>query len=264
MQYEEYVERFLRYDRLSTVRSFAHVNEGKRYPLLSASTAGSRTLLITSGFHGDETAGPLTLLEHFDEVVAYARSRDVGLQVYPCINPSGFEDNTRYNRSKELPNNDFLRYQLGPCEWVGELPDAHTPFTRYRVQDGGPKETRAIIAELERQPTPAAALDIHQDPYLEDPLCYAYSFGSNVPFRPLLDASARVLPVARSFEVDDDLFSDGEGLVKLHDGSVTDYYHRRGVPFTVALETTTIAAMPACHHVNLIWIKGFIDLCARQ
>ena len=62
--------------------------------------------------------------------------------------------------------------------------------------------------------------------------------------------------------VDDNAVTDRDGLVKLHDGSVTDYFHRRGVPWTAALETTTFSPIDACHEVNLVWIKGFIDLLA--
>ena len=80
-----------------------------------------QTVLITAGFHGDEKAGPLTLLEHAAEIVDYAAARGVGLSIYPCVNPSGFEAHTRYNISGERPNNDFLRYEIEPGLWCGEL-----------------------------------------------------------------------------------------------------------------------------------------------
>ena len=71
---------------------------GKEYQLFRLTVPGSRWLVITSGFHGEEPAGPLTLAESFPEIAAYARARDVGLRVYPCINPSGFEVGTPYER----------------------------------------------------------------------------------------------------------------------------------------------------------------------
>jgi predicted deacylase len=262
MRYEQYADAFTSHGRVSRVHPFAYLAEGdERYPLLSATTPGKRTLLITAGFHGDEVAGPLTLLEHFPEIVDYARQREVGLRVYPCLNPSGFEDGTRYNRSKEAPNNDFLRYEVAPGVWTGELGDGQA-FIRHLVFTDGPKETRALAAELEGLDAPDAALDIHQDPYIPRALSYAYSFGDNAPFRPLQVATNRVLPVATRMRVDENAVTDVDGLVKLHDGSVTDYFHRRGVQWTAALETTTCAPMDACHAVNLVWIKGFIDLLA--
>lgn len=264
MDYLAYFQRFLLHRCLAEVRPFAEVVEGAHtYPLLSVQTPGRRTLLITSGFHGDETAGPLTLLNRFAEIVNHARSRNVGLRIYPCLNPSGFTDGTRYNRSGECPNNDFLRYEIAPDVWVEVLPRGQK-FLRHEVFRGGPKETRALRTELEALPTPDAALDIHQDPWLEGSFAYAYTFGPRESFRTLVDASGRLIPIARNIEVDDDdgTRTDRDGLIEHHDGSVTDYFHRRGVHHAVALETTTRSALDDCHDVNLIWIRGLIDLAA--
>ena len=265
MDYNDYASQFLRHRAIAEIRPFAPVLEvSHTYDLLCAEVPGPRTLLITAGFHGDEVAGPLTLLEHLPEIAAYARARDVGVRIYPCLNPSGFTDGTRYNRSREAPNNDFLRYEIAPGRWVEELPNGGD-FLRWELQRGGPKETRALIAELEPAPTPAAALDLHQDPWLEGMLAYAYTFGARAHYLPMVNATEAVVPMARNTQVDDDgVHSDGDGLIVHHDGSVTDYYFRRNVPFTAALETTTRTPLPLSHEVNLIWIRGFIDLVAQS
>jgi len=55
---------------------FGSVTEnGRAYPLLGAATPGQATVIITAGFHGDERAGPLTLLAHAPSIVRYARDR---------------------------------------------------------------------------------------------------------------------------------------------------------------------------------------------
>ncbi len=263
LDYRDFMAGFLRHGAIADIRTFAELAEGNdRYPLLVVTTPGKRTLLITAGFHGDETAGPLTLLKHLPEIVDYARSKDVGLRIYPSLNPSGFTDGTRYNRSGESPNNDFLRYEITPGVWVGELRPGQN-FLRCEVHRGGPKETRALCAELETLPAPEAALDIHQDPWLGGSLSYAYTFGLKTAYLGMVKATAARMTIARSTEVDDDVRTDGDGLIELHDGSVTDYMFRRGVPYTAALETTTTALMPTCHAVNLVWIRGFVDLAAR-
>jgi predicted deacylase len=263
VDFREYAERFHAHAGSARIDTFATVREGDRdYPLLRATTGGSRTLVITSGFHGEEPAGPLTLLESLPEIAAYARQRDVGLRVYPCINPSGFEDRTRYNRSGERPNNDFLRYEVAPGQWKGELHDGER-FQRWEVNREGPKETRAIIAELHALPTPHAALDIHQDSYIGDASVYAYVFGDHAAYVPLVDASAERARVIRDTLVDEHHRANALGLIEANDGSVTDYYFRRGVPFTAALETTTRTRLDVSQAINLIWILGFIDLAAR-
>jgi hypothetical protein len=262
VDYQHYKERFLAHRAVAEVRSHATVIEGGvAHELLLAQTPGRRSLVITAGFHGDEVAGPLTLLEHLPAIVEHARRREVGLRIYPCLNPSGFTDNTRYNRSGESPNNDFIRYEVEPGQWRDVLPPG-AGFLRWTVFRQSPKETRAVLAELEVAPRPDAALDIHQDPWLDGPCSYAYTFGPRAAYLPLVRATEALLPVARSRQVDDDVRTDGDGLIELHDGSVTDYLFRRGVPFAAALETTTDTPLPVCHEVNLTWIRGFIDLAA--
>jgi hypothetical protein len=263
VNYTDYAQRIRSYATLAELSEYGHVLEGGReYPLFRLIVPGERWLVITSGFHGEEPAGPLTLAERFPEVVAYAKSRGVGLRVYPCINPSGFEDGSRYNRGGERPNNDFLRYEVAPGEWRGEL-NHRADFLRWALYDGGPKETRAVRDELARFPPPAAALDIHQDNYLGGEATYAYTFGDKAAYRPLMDACASLATVVRDRKVDEHNVSDADGLIEYHDGSVTDWYMRQGVPFTAALETTTPTPLSKCQEVNLIWIRGFIDLAAR-
>ncbi|MBX5483752.1 MAG: hypothetical protein IRZ16_18160 [Myxococcaceae bacterium] len=263
MDFRDYVERFDTYTKIARISRFAEVQEGGRtYPLLCAETDGRHRLVITSGFHGEEPAGPLTLLTRFEEIAQWARAHDVGLQVYPCINPSGFEDGTRYNRSGEKPNNDFLRYEVAPGVWKSELQPGE-PFLRWALFDGGPKETRALRAELEKHPRPNAALDIHQDRYVHQPLSYAYVFGDRAAYAPLVEAASRYATIARDVQVDEVNRTNALGLIEYNDGSVTDYYLRRQVPYTAALETTTSTPLERAHEVNLIWIRGFIELAAR-
>jgi hypothetical protein len=262
VEYAEYLSRMRAHRTLAELTEYGTVRESERdYPLIRLRTSGSRRLLITSGFHGEEPAGPLTLLEHLPQIVDYARERDVGLSIYPCINPSGFEDGTRYNRSGEKPNNDFLRYEVARGQWKGELTHGEA-FLRWTVFDGGPKETRAVRAALAEEAEPHAALDIHQDRYIQGAWTYAYAFGDKGAYAPLLDRSEALCQVIRSGRVDDLNRSDEFGLVEYHDGSVTDWFWRRGVPFAAALETTTWTPLDAAHQVNLLWIRGFVDLAA--
>ena len=53
---------------------------GREYPLLAAGhpEPGAPSLIVTAGFHGDEKAGPLTLLAHAAELFfEHARARGV-------------------------------------------------------------------------------------------------------------------------------------------------------------------------------------------
>jgi succinylglutamate desuccinylase/aspartoacylase family protein len=255
---------------VAEVADFGAVVEGGRaYPLLAAArdAVAGPSVLITAGFHGDEKAGPLTLLAHAAELFAYARVRGVGLRIYPCINPSGFEAHTRYNVGGERPNNDFLRYEIAPGVWRGELNAGETPLA-WKPYEGGPKETIALARALARLPVPTAALDLHQDNFIHGHVFYSYVFGDRAPYRPLQARSGALLPVLRSSLVDSgyepgsDVHADAEGFIEIHDGSVTDHFHRAGVPFTAAIETTTDTPWALADEINMIWARGFIELAA--
>lgn len=257
---------------LSRLRAHAHAarisrygtitEKGRTYPLLRFDTPGTPRVLITAGFHGDEQAGPLTLALHFSAIARYASRRGVGLTVFPCLNPSGFELGTRYNASGEKPNNDFLRYELEDGSEEGVLYGRDPAFRRWRVFKQGPQETRAIRRALERVRTPVAALDLHQDNYMRRAATYAYVFGDANDYLPLARRSKKHLPLAARVQVDPRLVTDASGFIWFHDGSVSDWFMRRGSLYTAALETTTLGAPRACDAVNLIWIRGFIDLAA--
>ena len=184
------------------------------------------------------------------------------------MNPSGFEAHTRYNVTGEHPNNDFLRYETAPGSWRGELRDGERFLRVAPANDGIPKETAALARELDALPTPHAALDLHQDNFIHGSLFYAYIFGDRASYRPLLARSGALVPVLRSSLVDSghepgtDVHADEEGFIVCHDGSVTDRFHRAGVPYTAAIETTTETPWPLADEINLIWIRGFIDLAA--
>lgn len=246
----------------------AVVEAGCEYPLLGLRLPGANPVVLTAGFHGDEKAGPRTLLNHTDEIVQYAADRGVGLTMYPCVNPSGFEAHTRYNASGERPNNDFLRYELSPGVWRGEIYEDQ-PFIRIApAREGLPKETAALAAALDAAPPPVAALDLHQDNFIHGAFFYAYIFGQPAWYRPLLARSGALVPVLRSSIVDSghepgsDVRADPEGFIFCHDGSITDRFHRAGVRYTAAIETTTDTPAELANEINLIWVRGFIDLAA--
>lgn len=275
MLFAEYADRWRKsLDGVALVADYGAVVEGGRsYPLLSATGgaggAGAPVVVVTAGFHGDEKAGPLTLLDCAGALFDYARACGVALRVYPCVNPSGFEAHTRYNVSGERPNNDFLRYEIAPGAWRGELRDGEAALS-WKAYDGGPKETVALARELARHPAPTAALDLHQDNFVHGCIFYSYVFGDRTPYRPLQARSGALLAVMRSCLVDSgyepgsDVRVDAEGFVETHDGSITDQFFRAGVPYTAAIETTTDTPKALADEINLIWVRGFIDLAAAH
>ena len=68
--------------------------------------------------------------------------------------------------------------------------------------------------------------------------------------------------VDSGYEPGSDVRADAEGFIMCPDGSITDHFHRAGVPYVAAIETTTDTPAALADEINLIWVRGFIDLCA--
>ena len=268
MKYVDLLARVHAVSDRATVHQYGAVEEGgRKYPLIRVTTPGRRSLLIPSGFHGEEPAGPKTLALHLPEILEAAARLDVGLTIYPCINPSGFEHGTRYNASGVGPNNDFMRY-VGEDGEPFALRHPGRAFVEVRPPERVPAETAALRTDLDRLAPPDAALDIHQDDYIHEPCFYAYVFGPRPSYRPMLAASGALVRPLANIEVDsgyapgEGLVSDEEACIEFHDGSITDWLYHHGTPHTAALETTTATPFEVSSQVNLVWIHGFIALAA--
>ena len=82
------------------------------------------TVYISTGIHGDEPAGPLALVELLE---ANAWPSGVNLIACPCLNPTGFPNNTRENRTGTDLNRDYRHIESGEVQahtaWIDELPN---------------------------------------------------------------------------------------------------------------------------------------------
>lgn len=85
-------------------------------------TVGVPSFYVSAGIHGDEPAGPLAVLRLLEE----DRWPDAHLWVIPCLNPEGFDRNSRENRLGIDLNRDFLLPESvevrGQIEWLIQLP----------------------------------------------------------------------------------------------------------------------------------------------
>ena len=246
VRFSDYVARWE--ERSPPAEAFRYgtvVEEGGRFRS-SACAARARGRGDHGGFHGDEKAGPLTLLAHAAELVDYAARAASGCGIYPCINPSGFEAHTRYNMSGERPNNDFLRYEIAPGVWCGELREGETfcsvapgPATasprrrrRWRGSWTRPASRRArwtctrTTSSMARCSTPTSSATA--------PLPAAAGAVGGAGPDPAQQPSSTpgTSPAATSAPT-------RRGSSSAHDGSITDRFYRAGVPYTAAIETTT-------------------------
>src|SRR3989344_2498757 len=250
------------------LKSYGEIKEGrKKYRLYKTviNPRYRRTLLITSGFHGEEFNGPISLLGIFDEVAAYAKKMRVRLGVYPFVNPSGFDRHQRYNASGESQNNDFLRYEIKGGRLVGTWLKKDGPFVSFKIVDSGAKEVRLLKKDALQytSPVPIGVLDIHQQKdNLETGDVYAYIFDQRSIYLKIMKKLEKIAKIARNdswIDTDDGrqihARIDKGGFVFLHDGTLTDMFYRLGSKFVVTSETKTTMSLEKVCQVNLIWIK---------
>lgn len=250
-------------------------------------------VVVRATIHGDEVAGALTVLDHLDQLTDHAHGRGIKLVLYPLGNPSGWDLGIRYNADHHMGegNNDFLRYVLEDGSLEGDL-RAGMPFQRWLLADEPelglelPAESRLMLELVRQDPLPqvVAALDLHQDYVTGLPPCaYHYAFGDLSRYAGIVGRIAEVVPlladrdIAAGFgeRIDDQgtvqpnlesqpLRSDRGGFIVRHDGSFSDFYHRLGVPHSIATETSGATPLADACLVNWIWLSGVIDLVAAD
>jgi hypothetical protein len=156
-----------------SVREVACV--GARRTLLVAeiaARAGSPTVALSAGVHGDEPAAPWALLSLARDGLL---DRRFAYRIWACTNPSGYERGTRANAEGNDINRSFDRGGTTPesraivtanrDRTFALALDMHEDFeangfyTYEPLVEGGPIVARAIVAALDAESFPVQDLD---------------------------------------------------------------------------------------------------------
>lgn len=229
-----------------------------------------KIILIRAGIHGEEIAGPLTILNHINKIIDYAHERNIKVIIYPLGNPSGFEIGARYSIGNILSkssdvNNDFLRYELEDGKIVDDIKGSNKFKNWYWSSDKklGLKlalENKLMHCLLKKDP-PAqvvAVIDLHQD-YITENVGSAY--------KKIIERIKKIVPVLKNKYIsageDSPMKSDRNGFIVRHDGTLTDLFYRLGAKYSVTVETTGATPLKKACKVNLIWLFGLVDLITK-
>lgn len=262
---------------------------GMTYPyiVLRSEIIGPRDkiVMIRAGMHGEETAGPLTLLWHGRAIVEAIHAAGLKVIMAPLANPWGFENGERYSERGPRGNDDAICYVLRDGSIVDDLGDGRdfrTWFWSHRGPCDRPWDASALPAETlmwlklfqhewEAHPWQFAAfLDLHQDYFIKGrPGAYHYAFGNLARYVSIVAEIARLVPICKRELIgsgcnSDPLWTDHCGFITRHDGSTMDAARHLGVPHTVTVETLGDTPLATAIQVNLLWINGIIDLLARK
>ena len=271
-----------RSDIRTTRRRLKHRSAGYDFFRIASRSIrrNDRVMLIRAGIHGDEAAGPLTLLRYFNRMFDYAHRRSVKLIVYPLGNPAGFGAGQRYFHDpdeKAAPNNDFLLYELENGDLVDDI-GRSARFKRWywssdpRLNHALPAETALMHEMLKRDPLESivATLDLHQDMItpMDRAAAYHYAFGDLTMYDRIVEAIRAVVPVLSNRVISagqsSGMRTNRQGFIVRHDGTLGDLLHRLGVTHAVTAETTGKTPLDAACRVNWMWIKGLVDLAAKK
>ncbi len=251
--------------------SYGTVKEDKKYNLykLIINNNSKKTLLINTGFHGEEFNGPISTLKIIDEVNKYSKIKKVNLIIYICANPSGFENHHRYNMSHETQNNDFLRYLVNE-KWIDILRKG-VKFKKFKIIEAKAKETRLLKKDiLKSNLIPAGCIDIHQDDEVRKGDFYIYIFDKRKEYEKIMKKADKIALrcrniVSKNFDVNDVEFNDSidsQGFIKIHDGTITDLFYRFGTKYSITIETSTNTKLNKVCNINRLFIKEIINLIA--
>lgn len=237
-----------------------------------------KIILIRAGIHGEEIAGPLTILNHINEIIDYAHERNVKVIIYPLGNPSGFEIGARYSVDSVLSkssdvNNDFLRYELEDGKIVDDIKDSNKFKNWHWSSDKKLRlklilENRLMHCLLKKDPLAqvVAAIDLHQDYITENvgPAAYYYSYGDLSAYKKIIEKIKKIVPILKNKYIsageESPMESDENGFIVRHDGSLSDLFYRLGAKYSVTVETTGATSIKKACKVNLIWLLGIIGL----
>ena len=241
-------------------------------------TPKDKVMLITSWIHGEEIAGPLSLLSYLNRIITLIHHHGYKVIIYPLTNPSGFEHGTRMNIDDDswtCGNNDFLRYLLPNGNIVDEIGEKQKHTKRYRSSDPIlkqklPVETLMLHKCLKQDVCNyiVVSIDLHQD-YIKKELwicAYQYSFGDFILYDPIIHELEKYIPLLSNsminswFMVQEHTVTNDHWFIIRHDGSITDLMWRLGVPYTVAVETTGQTPLPLAKKINRLWIKWLVLL----
>jgi len=234
---------------------------------------------VSATMHGEEDAGTLSVIENFDRIFNRAKERSVGVILYPCTNASGFNARSRYNELGQRPNNWFIVYSVNN-RIVEDLREsdqfdawmwASDPLLKIDL----PLETALLHAELKVLPFERikGMVDLHQDHFRTDLKTYAYVFDRKREYArimrqveglgiPILSNEPVESGYAPSLVAEDIPVTDKMGFVIRHDGSLQDLFHRKGVPYTVTVETTGPVPLEKAMEANYVWIDGIMGLAS--
>jgi predicted deacylase len=184
----------------------------KVYPMLAfkhTSKMANKTIMITSGQHGDEPFAVTTLLKWVKQPILFP---DFNYYIFPIINPFGYEKNCRDNGAEQDTNEE-----------------------ENFVKDSKVIELAILFDQFPQ--TADLILDIHGDTGKEAVYCYEHK-AENLPSiaEKALIENDLALPYLRNKTIDKNKIVNGVVIPPKEDIGIEGYMEKLGVTYTITIE----------------------------
>lgn len=192
-----------------------------------------KIILILAGVHGEEIAGPLTIKKNLSRIANYAHKNKFKIIVFPQVNPSGCKQNTRLNIDNE---SDY------PLEF---------------------KILIKIIKQEKLLKNIVAAIDLHQD-YIntyKGERAYQYVYQTPYIYDDIIKKICRLTTLLKTKQKASCYYPNG--YIIRRDKSLTYRLYKLGINHCLMAETTGDMPLEKAVKINMIWIKGIIELCKK-
>lgn len=209
-------------------------------------------LLICSGFHGEEKAGPLAILKWLEECRDSILEK-VDLSFIPIVNPTGFNRGIRYNSWGEKTN----------CGFCYDSKNRDKPS----------KEGQILINNIELLKNLAkdGFLSLHEDIISREFYIYGFSKSGkpNSLIYKIRDKEMEFFkPISNNVKIneegDTETYAKDGIVMNLHDGSFEDWLFHLGVPVSIVTETPGKARISKRIECGVALINEFIELAKRR
>lgn len=224
--FEAPTERFELNNEFYTIPRFLFVGPGQGSSFIRVG--------IFAGIHGDEIAGTLAAVEILKKLEARPElGRGYEIYVYPVINPTGFEDNTRFSRRGKDLNREFWNHSR-----ESEIQILEAQLREYRFQ---------------------GLISLHADDTSDG--LYGFVRGATLTrevLAPALEKASTHLP--RNFNKIIDGFAAHNSIIKKgYNGILTAPPATKPKPFEVVLETPQLAPIEKQVEAHVIAVLTMLE-----
>ena len=232
------------------IKSLGTVNEYPILVLIPRHFSIAPNILISAGFHGNEVAPCWSILRILESSKVLLKECNVSF--LPCVNPTGFKEDTRNNIFDENPNRGFITNDV-KLPKKEKIPSAEGKLILDKFK---------YISKLARD----GFLTMHEDRERNGFYLYSTKKKQEEIEQKLLNVGALYFGTYEKELIDkpNKKAIVNNGIARdVSDGSLEDYLEHTGVPICITTETSSKQELYKRIWVNMSLIKTFIEHFSR-